>query len=123
MCMHMACVNRLYNLLKRTINNWLASSLAILANCFASLIKALCFHGVLVIDLIKEELVRVRDKLKTSSESELKSLSNNMLTKEYIVFGKKFPLIAWSEQDADNSIVVIVEMRNKHFLGTFTCYQ
>jgi len=95
----------------------------ILANNLSPLSKALCFHGVLVIDLIKEELIRVREELKAKTEFELKSLSTNMLTKEYTVFGKKYPLIAWSEEDPDNSTVVIIEMRKKHFLGSFTCYQ
>lgn len=68
-----------------------------------------------MIDLIKEELIRVREELKTKIELELKSLSTNMLTKEYTVFGKSYPLIAWSEEDPDSFIVVIIEMRKNTF--------
>ena len=85
--------------------------------------KLFCFHGVLVIDLIKEELVRVREELKTKTETELEALKTDMLSEEYVVFGKKFPLIAWCEEDPDSSLVVIIEIRKKHFLGGFTSFQ
>ena len=83
---------------------------------------ALCFQGGSVIDLIMEELIKVRDELKSKAESELKLLCSNALTKDYVVFGQKIPLIAWSEEEKDNSIVVVIQMRKKRFLSEL-CYQ
>ena len=75
-----------------------------------------------MIDLIMEELIKVRDELKSKTESELKLLSSNALTKEYVVFGQEIPLTAWSEEEKDNSIVVVIQMRKKRFLNEL-CYQ
>lgn len=92
------------------------------ANYFQPLKWALCFQGGLVIDLIMEELINVRDELKSKTKSELKLLCSNALTKDYVVFGQKIPLTAWSEEEKDNSIVVVIQMRKKCFLSEL-CYQ
>ncbi len=74
------------------------------------------------IDLIDSELIRVRESLKLKSESELKELSKNALKREYDIFGKKYPLVAWSEEDPDGSINVVVEITKKMLFGSYKCF-
>ncbi|WP_444924733.1 hypothetical protein ACJJH9_06895 [Microbulbifer sp. DLAB2-AF] len=75
------------------------------------------------IDLIKEELMRVREELKLKAESELDTLGKNMLERTYDIFGKEYPLLAWSERDPDGALAVIIELRKKSWFGSISCFQ
>jgi hypothetical protein len=85
--------------------------------------RALYFFEVSVVDLIREELLRVREQLKFKTESELRELNLHQIRIEYDVFGKKYPLSVYSEEDPDGSIVTIIEISKKQFLGSYICYQ
>ena len=74
------------------------------------------------INLIESELIRIRDSLKIKSELELLALSKNPIKLEYDIFGKKYPLSAWSEEAPDGTINVIVEVTKKLFLGSFRSF-
>ena len=74
------------------------------------------------IDLIESELVRVRDSLKLKSLTELQSLGKNSLKQEYDVFGRKYPLTAWSEEDPDGTINVIVKLTKKQLFGSYRSF-
>ena len=76
-----------------------------------------------IIDLVKQELVRVREELKLRSEQELKALDGNMLERTYSIFGKEYPLLAWSESEPNGSLAVIVELRRKGLFWSVTCYR
>ena len=74
-------------------------------------------------DLVKEELLRVREDLSQKSEAELRKLDKNMLKIKYKIFDKEHDLVAWSEEDPDGALAVIIEMRKKQFLGSVLCFQ
>ncbi len=75
------------------------------------------------IDLINEELIRVREDFKEKTEAELECLGTDMFERTYDIFGMECPLIAWSERDPDGALAVIIELRKKAMLGSTTCFQ
>lgn len=74
------------------------------------------------IDLVKSDLLRLRDSLKSKPEVELKTYEKEPLKKSYDIFGKKYPLIIFSELDQDGTLNVIVEVTKQHFFGASTSY-
>ncbi|WP_045860149.1 hypothetical protein [Teredinibacter purpureus] len=78
--------------------------------------------GMETIDLIKSDLIRLRDSLKSKPEAELKVYEKEPLKKEYDVFGKKYPLVIYSEMDQDGTLNVIVEATKYHLFGSSTSY-
>ena len=46
-----------------------------------------------------------------------------MIERIYDVFGKKYPLVIWSERDPDGALAIIIEFRKKSWLGPISCFQ
>lgn len=75
-----------------------------------------------VIDLIDEELARIVEVLKLKDEAALLIMEGNPIKKEYRIFGKRYPLIIFSESDPDGALNVIAEITKRHFLGSETSF-
>lgn len=86
------------------------------------MLAALYLKCMETINLINSELVRLRESLKSKSESELRSYERTPIKKEYDVFGKKYPLVIFSEADPDGTLKVIAEITKYQLFGTSTSY-
>lgn len=75
-----------------------------------------------VIDLIDEELRRVIDAVKLKDEAALLRLQNAPVKKEYEIFGKRYPLIVFSELEPDGALNVVAEITRRHFMGSSTSF-
>lgn len=77
---------------------------------------------MVVINLIDEELARIVEGLKLKGEAALLSIQDSPIKKEYEIFGKRYPLIIFSESDPDGALNVIAEITKRHFLGSTTSF-
>ena len=76
-----------------------------------------------MVDLIQEELIRVREELKQFPEAELEKYGSNMLERSYKIFDAVHPMLAWSVRDDDGSLVFVIELRKKTWFGSVKCQQ
>lgn len=70
-----------------------------------------------IINLIDEELARIVAVLKLKDEADLLNIQKMPIKKEYEIFGKRYPLIIFSESDPDGALNVIAEITKQHFLA------
>ena len=75
-----------------------------------------------VINLIDQELARIVEVFKLKDETDLLRIQNNPIKKEYEIFGKRYPLIIFSESDPDGALNVIAEITKRHLLGSATSF-
>ena len=67
------------------------------------------------VDLIKNELIRLRNEFISKDENTLKKLDGQPLTLMCKAFNKEYPIMIWSESEPDDSTVLIIEATQKKF--------
>lgn len=75
-----------------------------------------------VIDLIVEELARIVGVLKSKDEAGLLQLQVNLIKEEYEIFGKRYPLIIFSEPDPNGTLIGMAEITKRQYFGSTSSF-